>query len=689
MMLTWIDWLVVAVPLLVVLAIAIKTQRYVRGVTDFLAAGRCGGRYLVCNALAEAGGGAIGVVALFEVIYKSGFTMSWWGAIGMPVGIVVYLSGYLYYRYRETRVLTMAQLFEVRYSRRFRIFTGMISYIAGIINYGIFPAVGARFFVYFCGFPDHFPLLGLTIPTFAVAMLVLLGISLPFTLLGGQLTAMVTDCIECLISSVIFMIIAGVLLYLFSWQTISESLANSPPGYSLLNPFAAWKISDFNLWYVLIGICVGGIYGPMSWQGNQGFNCAAVSPHEAKMGRILGGWRSQSRGLMITLLGICAYTFMHHGNFALGAKSVQQALQGIKSEDIRNQMTVPVALAYLLPVGIKGALCAVMLFMLISCDSSYLHSWGSILVQDVIMPLRKTPLAAKSHVRLLRCSIAFVAAFAYCFSLLFSQTSYILMFFAITGAIYMAGAGAVIIGGLYWRKGTTAGAWGAMIVGSIIALAGMAVDQTWQRRLAPALYKFFPDNVHLAHHLDKFPINGQWMSLGSACIAIAVYVTTSLLTCREDFNLERMLHRGRYAVDEQGNPLPAIIQPPRTWKNYLGIDGHFTRGDAFLAILLFFWNVFWFAVFLVVTIWNVWHPWPTKWWSVYWHFTAVQLACVIGLITTVWFTIGGVNDLRRIFLALRSTQENPQDDGTVPLTEECNGRKPNNNGRDVESIAAQ
>ena len=68
---------------------------------------------------------------------------------------------------------------------------------------------------------------------------------------------------------------------------------------------------------------------------------------------------------------------------------------------------------------------------------------------------RKTPLNQQQHFRLLRWSIVFIAVFAYLFGVLFPPTKYILMFFAVTGAIFLGGAGSVIIGGFYWKKGTT------------------------------------------------------------------------------------------------------------------------------------------------------------------------------------------------------------------------------------------
>ena len=42
-----IDWLIVLIPLAGVLYLAIRCGRYVRGVADFLAAGRVAGRYVI------------------------------------------------------------------------------------------------------------------------------------------------------------------------------------------------------------------------------------------------------------------------------------------------------------------------------------------------------------------------------------------------------------------------------------------------------------------------------------------------------------------------------------------------------------------------------------------------------------------------------------------------------------------
>ncbi len=638
-----IDWLVLTVPMLVICSIAWRTRRHVKGVVDFLAAGRCAGRYLVCISVGEASMGAISVVALFEMTYKAGFTMTWWQTLTTPVPLLVALTGFVCYRYRETRALTLAQFMEMRYSRRFRVFMGVLAFAAGVINYGIFPAVGARFFVYYCGFPQQITVAGASVPTFALVMLLTVGSSLVFVLLGGQLTAMVADCLEGIISNVMYLLVIGALLYMFSWTQVSQTLiTQAPPGQSLLNPLDTADANDFNVWFVLIG-AFAMVYSAMAWQGSQGFNSSASTPHEAKMGKILGVWRNLARLVMIGVPAICAYTFLHNPSYADLAEPVKQTLSAIENSKIREQMTVPVALSHLLPIGFKGMFASIVLFALIATDSASMHSWGSIFIQDCVLPFRKVPLSPSQHIRLLRWSITGVAIFAFLFSFLFRQTDYILMFFAVTGAIFLGGAGSVIIGGLYWKRGTTAGAWVGMIVGSSLAVSGIVLKQI----------------------LPEVAPNGQYMYGLAMVSAIVAYLFVSLLSYRQPFNLDRMLHRGRYSIAEDGTPLPSVAKPPRTLAGLLGIDAQFSFGDKLQSILLFSWTIFWFALVLIFTMWNLLSPWPMHWWAKYWQIAGIYIPLSIFLMTTVWFTWGGVRDLRRLFTRLKTARRDIDDDGSV------------------------
>ena len=659
MNLHWIDWAIVLIPLSLVLWIAWRTQRYVKSVVEFMTAGRAAGRYLVCNAIGEAGTGAITVIALFEAWYVSGFAFSWWQQIQNPALLIVTLTGFVIFRYRESRCMTLAEFFEKRYSKNFRIFMGIVAWISGTLNFALFPIIGARFFVYFCGFPQQTQFAGLTVPTEAVAMFILLGGALAMALVGGQMTIMVTDCVEGLVSGIMYIVLAIALLWIFPWPEMSHTLAQTPPGKSLLNPFDTGGVQDFNVWYVLIAI-VGLIYSTMAWQGGHAFRASAANPHEAKMGNTLGVWRLNARNLMIAMLACCAYAYMNNPQHAGGAAWVNNAMGEIANDNTRNSMRIPLALAHFLPVGLAGMFASIMLFALIGCDSSYLHSWGSIFAQDVVLPFRNRPLTPRQHFRLLRWSIAFIAVFSYAFGLLFPPTKYILMFFALTGTIFLGGSGAVIVGGFYWKKGTTAGAYAGMITGSGIGVYGIVVNNIW----------------------PEFPINGQWFWLIAIVGAVAAYAIVSIFTHREDFNLDRVLHRGRWAVEEYGlGPgTPSAPTWKRSWlKSALGIDEHFTRADRFQTYVIFAWTMFWFVLFAVFTPWNLIWPWPVAWWATYWHIAGIWLPLIIGGITTTWFTIGGLRDLRILFKRLDKAQrkEGSPDSAAAPVdTEEHGGFEP-------------
>ena len=443
-----------------------------------------------------------------------------------------------------------------------------------------------------------------------------------------------------------------------------------------MNPFRTSEVKDFNIWFALIGMFTG-VYIAGAWQGTAGFNCSAASAHEQKMGGILGNWRGLVFEVMQTLLAICALTYMTDHAFAGGAASVQASLSHIQSSRIadgatlQEQMRVPVALAHFLPVGIKGIFAALMFFLACTNDVSYLHSWGSILAQDVILPFRKKALSPEAHIRLIKTCIAGITVFAFCWSLFFPQKDYIYMYLAVTGAIFLGGAGSVIIGGLYWKRGTAAGAWTAMIIGSGTAVGGIVLTECWPR-IASLLMRWVPawsGYLRSSDHATRFPINGQYVNAMSMASAILTYVLVSLLTSRKPFDLAKMLHRGQWNVDTAGNPAPLPEPPPRTWRALLGIDEHFSPGDKRISIALFVYSMLWFTIFAVVSLWNLGRMWlgrgpaPDTWWVSYWFYTGIVWPIVLGTITSVWFTIGGVNDLRKLFAALRMTPVNPADDG--------------------------
>ena len=69
--------------------------------------------------------------------------------------------------------------------------------------------------------------------------------------------------------------------------------------------------------------------------------------------------------------------------------------------------------------------------------------------------------------------------------------------------------------------------------------------------------------------------------------------------------------------------------------------------------------------FLFIIIWNAVYPWPTHWWAIKFHITALFIPCIVAVISTVWFSIGGTVDLRRLFRSLAGKHDDFSDDGRV------------------------
>jgi SSS family solute:Na+ symporter len=668
--LSGIDLAIVVLILALVVGAAIYTRRYTQSVADFLSANRCAGRYLLTLASGMSGLGAITIVAQWEQVYQAGFSAGFWGQMMAPLGLILALSGWIIYRYRETRSMTLAELMEKRYSRRFRVFSGSLCWISGILNFGIFPAVTARFFIYFLDLPVHLfevPGIGLTLNlTLGLVMAIELTFAVLIALSGGQISVMVTDFIQGQLSNIIFLALLVTMLVLFPWDVIVDTLKQAPEGQSKLNPFDISRLPDFNIGFFMMMLFIT-VYNFMVWQGTQGYNSSAINPHEAKMAGILAQFRSGVTYLLIPLAAICAYVLMNAPLHEAATQATQATLDGLGDVQLAKQLTTTVALSNILPVGIMGLFASVMIMAAVSTDTTYLHSWGSIYIQDVLLPWRKLKgkddrLTPEKHILWLKRAIIGVAIFGWCFSMLFPLKEFILMYFQVTGAIFLGGGGAVLIGGLYWKRGTTSGAWAAMITGSTLAVAGVLINNVIWPMLLPGLKLSHPDLAWLTGLPEVFWLNGMQLGFLSSLTAIVAYVVVSFLSPDPRLEMDALLHRGKY--DTQNPEGDDHIAPPQTGLAALGFTKEFTRSDKFVYVLQLAWVSFFFLAFLVICVWQLFHKWSEDWWATWWFFN-LMFTGTAGAITTVWFLICGSRDLKRLFSRLKTIQRDAADDGTV------------------------
>lgn len=674
---TFLDWTIVAVMYAVIMGSLMFTRRHMRGVADYLAAGRSAGRYLLTVSAGIAAIGAITIVANLEMGYEAGFAMGWWGLSMSLFMTIVTVTGWVNYRFRRTRALTLSEFFERRYSRRFRIFAGSVAFGAGLLNFGIFPAVEARFFQMYLGLPEVWHLGSLAVPMFPTIMLIQLGSAVWFILAGGHVAVLVTDFIQGVFAYLVFLMLAAWLMHQVGWDAVSDVLRQTPPGLSKINPFDTGYVKDFNFTYFLIGV-LGLFYGAMSWQGTQAYNTSARSAHEGKMGNVLGLWRGIGQGMFMMFVPIVIFTVLHHPDWKPLADGVQARLDAVPNEALRSQMRGPLTLAALFPTGLLGAFAALMLCASISTLNTYMHSWSSIFVQDVLLPLRRRPLPPDTHLLVLRWAVVGVAVFTFFFALFYKQSQAILLFFALTGAIFAGWSGAVIIGGLYTRWGTTGGAWAAGLSGVTLTLTGFVLEQSkraWHESGTAfwGLLDFAgPERTRQwAQWVDTHLPNGQEIWGWSMWVCLVVYVGVSLLQQagrRTSFDLDRLLHRGKWAIAGEDEGTGQAVS--RGWRA-LGITDEFGRRDKFLYVLTWGWNLLWMLVFVVGTVFFLSRRLAAGGWSGYdgfwlrfWH-ARFWIELCISVVVMVWFAIGGTRDVRRMLRELNERRRDDGDDGYV------------------------
>jgi SSS family solute:Na+ symporter len=246
---------------------------------------------------------------------------------------------------------------------------------------------------------------------------------------------------------------------------------------------------------------------------------------------------------------------------------------------------------------------------------------------------------------------------------------YIANYAALTAAVFVAGAGVCIIGGLYWRRGTTTGAWTAM--GAGIVCAGIALVAKEESMLSTATLVAWSEHglsapAKVLLYLRTSPkLSGQVLGFFAIAVAVVSYVVVSVFTSKVAFDLDRLLHRGKYTDAESSGAMSTEgARPTRTLLEKLGFTREFTGTDKWVTWVTLAWPLLWTVIFVVFTAYNLATPVPDRTWMNFWQWWTVCIF-VLGIVVVIWFSIGGFRDLAQMYARLKAYRVDATDDGTV------------------------
>ena len=147
-------------------------------------------------------------------------------------------------------------------------------------------------------------------------------------------------------------------------------------------------------------------------------------------------------------------------------------------------------------------------------------------------------------------------------------------------------------------------------------------------------------------------------------LSVIAYVIGSLVTYKP-YDLDKLLHRGIYSDSENTEKEKFTVR--KIFAKLIGITPEYTKGDKFIAYAGFIYSfVYSFGIcFLLVVIWNAISPWDMEYWSMQFFITMMLVPMMLGVITTIWFMIGGIIDIKRLFIDLEKKVADDSDNGQI------------------------
>lgn len=427
-----LDWLIVIVYIGITLWAGLAGKKYISDATGFLLAGRHLGKFIGIATLAATEIGTITFMYYAELGYKTGFASFVNGLIAGGVMIFLGASGFMIHKLRDMGLTTVPEFFEVKYSRRLRVVAGVLVAVGGLLNMGVFLKVEGTFLTIIAGLPVSW--LGWT-------MTVILLLELLYTVLGGMVSIVITDFIQFVMLSLGTILVTGYVIYTVGWSHMQAAVATSMGvnGFSPIgNPDYGWAYIFFQLLlWVSLDTC---------WQTTAMRTFATKDPETSKKVFFWTGFIFLGRGMMPMLWGIGALAY-----FGAGHNSLQ---------------AMPEMIARILPTGVLGIVVAGMLAATMSVNSSYLLGWSSVISQDIVLPLRRKPLPQHSQVVLNRVVNVFVSLFVLFWGVWYTLPGPVYFYLNITGTLFLSGALAAFIAGLFWSRANTTGGYCALIGGA-------------------------------------------------------------------------------------------------------------------------------------------------------------------------------------------------------------------------------
>lgn len=436
-----LDWVIVCLSIIVAMIAGSAVKKFIGGISDYLVANRSMGFHLGLLSLMCTEIGMITYMYFAELGYNAGFSAL---IIGLPPFIAfIFLgkTGFILKPLLDMKIMTLPEFFSRKFGRGVRFYVGILMAVGGVLNFGVFPGIEARFINIITGIPEKHILL---------TMVILLSIVLIYTFIGGMVSVIITNYIQYTFLSIGMILITSFGIFQIGIPNIVDSVKLSL-GEGGMNPFFPNIIKGefglgFIVWQLLLWTAM-----LTSWQV---VAIRIFSARDSATGKKIFTWSSLmflSRAILPIFWGIMAFSYIGGNKDPL--------------------TSLPVMLAKITPHGILGILLGALLAASMSTYASYLLSWSSVISQDlvgtIIKFITKKEISSKTQIFISRMCLVALVLFIIWWSLFHELQGYLYFYLNMTVMIFVPGTLIGVGLGIYWKKARSWGAYSAFTLGAI------------------------------------------------------------------------------------------------------------------------------------------------------------------------------------------------------------------------------
>jgi SSS family solute:Na+ symporter len=451
-----LDWIVVGAYFLIVMGISWWSMRQKQdSSTEYFLAGRHVGWFVIGASIFASNIGAEHVVGLAGTAAKTGVAM---GMYELHSWLVLVLGWVFIPFYMRSRVFTMPEFLEKRYSptaRWFLSLTALISYVLTKVAVNVY--AGAVVFQV---------LMGIDFWTGALIILILTGI---YTVLGGLRAVVYTEAMQAivLIGGSIVVTVAGI-IKLGGWGNL-VSIA----GADHLNLFLPANHPEFPWPGMVLAPPIVGLWYWCTDQYIVQRALAAKNEAQARRGSIFASYLKLFPFFIFILPGVMA--------FAL-AKSGQLSLD-------RADMAFPAMVKALLPIGLRGLVVGGLLAALMSSLAAVFNSCSTLFTMDIYKKVRPQS-SERQLVRVGRIATGIVVLTGVLWIPFMKNISSELYHYLQSVQSYLGPPiAAVFLLGVFWKRINSRGAVSALVGGFVLGMLRLIAELN-KSSLSGWLYQF-------------------------------------------------------------------------------------------------------------------------------------------------------------------------------------------------------